>query len=387
MRPPYPSITPAIVRNLTLQHLADAGGWKATRRVSVDQLLRVVVLAAAQASSLFDIVRRLFDFSHHAAYRAIHANGSSLDAVADTLNRTLHGVFRLSRIDRRKGWVVAIDTHLVPYYGRRTTHVVGGPRKAGTKYFHGYATATIVENGWRYTLAIEPYTPADRPHQLARRLLDRITGSGLKIRGITADSGFESGDTLLLLQERGLAYAVPLRRKGNATNARNRLFDLPRDRVHTASWKTDVGRRPVSTAVYVWRRRGRSRGVMVMAFAGWTAATARKAATRNAGRESCRSYRARFGIETSYRQKNQARGFTTSRSAGYRLLLEGVAHLIRQVWVLLTEQVTGTGEPGWVPQLPLRTLIRWLDAALRVGLLESGEVPLPQTTSSEGGIS
>ena len=38
-------------------------------------------------------------------------------------------------------------------------------------------------------------------------------------------------------------------------------------------------------------------------------------------------------IETSYRQKNQARAWTTSRSLEYRLLLEGVAHVLRQVWV------------------------------------------------------
>lgn len=380
MRPPYLSVTPAVVRATTLQHLTAAAAWTPTRTVSVDQLLRFLLLAATRVSSLFDIVRRLFPFTHHAAYRAAHANAASLDGVADTLNRALHGVVRLSRIDRRRAWVVAIDTHLVPYYGRRTKDVVGGPRKAGTKYFHGYATAAIVAKGWRYTVAIEPYTPTDRPHDLVRRLLDRIAGSGLKVRGVTADSGFESGDTLLLLQERKLAYAIPLRRKGNTSNARNRLFDGPTDRVHTASWKTDVGRRPVTTAVYVWRRRGRSRGVMVMAFAGWAGATARNPANRDAGRAACAAYRSRFGIETSYRQKNQARAFTTSRSAAYRLLLEGLAHLIRQVWVLLTEQLAVPDDSAWVAQLPLATLVDWLDAALREGLDETREIPLTQTS-------
>lgn len=380
MRPPYRSVTPAVVRATTLQHLTAAAAWTPTRTVSVDQLLRFLLLAATQASSLFDIVRRLFPFTHHAAYRAAHANAASPGGVADALNRALHGVFRLSRIDRRRAWVVAIDTHLVPYYGRRTAAVVGGPRKAGTKYFHGYATAAIVAKGWRYTVAVEPYTPADRPHDLVRRLLDRVAASGLKIQGVTADSGFESGDTLLLLRERGLAYAIPLRRKGNTANARNRLFDGPTDRVHTASWKTDVGRRPVSTAVYVWRRRGRDRAVMVMAFAGWAGGTARKPVNRDAGRKACAVYRSRFGIETSYRQKNQARAFTTSRSAAYRLLLEGLGHLIRQVWVLLTEQLAAADRSGWVAQLPLATLIRWLDDALRHGLDETREIPLAQTS-------
>ena len=63
------------------------------------------------------------------------------------------------------------------------------------------------------------------------------------------------------------------------------------------------------------------------------------------------TYRTRFGIETSYRQKNQARGWTTSRDVGYRLLLEGVAHLVRQIWVLLNEERAHAGRQrptAWV---------------------------------------
>jgi putative transposase len=47
------------------------------------------------------------------------------------------------------------------------------------------------------------------------------------------------------------------------------------------------------------------------------------------------TYRGRFGIETSYRQMNQGRGWTTSRSPVRRLLLVGLALLLRNVWALL----------------------------------------------------
>jgi O-acetyl-ADP-ribose deacetylase (regulator of RNase III) len=120
--------------------------------------------------------------------------------------------------------------------------------------------------------------------------------------------------------------------------------------------------------------------VMVMAFAGWAGATARNPVNRDAGRKACAVYRSRFGIETSYRQKNQARAFTTSRRAAYRLLLEGLAHLIRQVWVLLTEQLAVPDGSAGVAQLPLATLLDWLDAALRQGLDEAREIPLTQTS-------
>lgn len=103
-------------------------------------------------------------------------------------------------------------------------------------------------------------------------------------------------------------------------------------------------------------------------------------ATRAAGRAARDTYRSRFGIETTYRQKNQARGFTTSRSAAYRPLLEGPAHLIRQVWVLLTEQIAGRRHPGWVGQLPLATRIDWLDDALRHDLRETREIPVAEAS-------
>jgi hypothetical protein len=374
MRPCYRSVTPAVVRSLVVEHLKTAWPWKPSRSVATDLLLRLLLLAATGSTSVFDVVRQLFSFSHDSAYRLIHAHCARLDTVADGLNRCLHSVCALSRRDRRRCWIVAIDTHLVPYYGQRTAAVVGGPRKAGTKYFHGYATATLIHKGRRYTVALEALARQAQPHDVVRRLLDRIAEWGLKIKGVTADSWFDSGDTLRLLQARGLAYAIPLRRKGRGVNARNRLFDLAPDTVHTAQWQTDRGGQPVTTAIYVWRRRRPAGKTMVIAFAGRV--------NRALGRLARNHYRARFGIETSYRQKNQARAKTTSRSPGYRLLLEGLAHLIRQVWVLLTEQIgrrSNCAHPDWVGELPLATLIRWLDDALRAGLAEFREIPLGQS--------
>ena len=379
MRPSYRSVTPAIVRSIAAEHLRAAWTWRPTGTVSVDDLLRVALLMATGLTSVFHVVRRLFPFSHDSARRAIYANCPAVDVVAGGLNRALHRVLDGSRLDRSAAWDIAIDTHLVPYYGRRTKDVVGGPRKAGTKHFFGYATAAVMAHGHRYTVALEPLSRKAKPHEVVRRLLDRIAEFGLTIRRVTADCGFDSGDTVLLLQDRRLAYAIPLRRFGKKANARNRLFDRPTDTVHPADWKTDGSRRAVRTEVYIWhrRRRGRHLGrVMAIAFGGPDSGTG----TRAAGRAARDAYRGRFGIETTYRQKNQARAITTSKNTAYRLLLEGLAHLIRQIWVLLTEQLSraaGDADPGWVKDLPLAVLIRWLDDALRDGLTESREIPLP----------
>ena len=85
MRPPYRSVTPTVVRDVAVRHLADAIPWVATRTVPVDHLLRALLLVATGATSLFAVVRRRFAFTSHAAYRAVRANTGSPAAVADGL--------------------------------------------------------------------------------------------------------------------------------------------------------------------------------------------------------------------------------------------------------------------------------------------------------------
>jgi hypothetical protein len=67
----------------------------------------------------------------------------------------------------------------------------------------------------------------------------------------------------------------------------------------------------------------------VYAFSGWSGPGCSGVVKRAA--EAKRWYRKRFGIETSYRQKNQARGWTTSCDEVYRLLLEGLSQLLRRL--------------------------------------------------------
>src|SRR5205807_351579 len=77
-----------------------------------------------------------------------------------------------------------------------------------------------------------------------------------------------SGETLLLLQNRDLAYTVPLRRKGKGANRRNACFALPVGTVTTVDWQTEDSRLPVQTRAAVARRPGDSK-VQVYAFGGW----------------------------------------------------------------------------------------------------------------------
>jgi hypothetical protein len=346
--------------------------------VSVADLLDLLLLMAAATASLFAIVRRFFGFSHETARQAVHANLPTMDRLVKALVQTLFDVANFSRADRRRPWLLAIDTHQVAYYGQRGSYVVGGPKKQGTKWFFSYATAVLLHKRRRYTVALCPVQAQTKPHEIVQTLLDQIAAQGLKIRGVALDSAFDSGETLLLLQERGLAYTVPLRRKGNTRNARNRCFEGRHQLIRWVEWTTKKTGRLVRTRTLLWKGRPKT---MVFAFQGWSGARARN--IHQQARQQRRLYRQRFGIETSYRQKNQAQAQTTSRDPVYRLLLEGIGYVLRQVWVALTEELARRSHAGpgdWMAALTMHRMVEWLVHELTALHPEDLSIPINETS-------
>lgn len=358
MRRCHSTITPAVVHAQArdvLRHVLDFRPFG--RSVTGTDLLDLLLLMAATAASLFAVVSRFFPFSHETAARALKANLPTAERLVQGLLRALYDTAAFSRQDRRRRWRLAIDTHYRPYYGRRTAAVIGGPKKQGTQWFFGYATAVLLHKGRRYTIALCSLAPKTKPHEVVRTLLQQVAAQGLKIQGVVLDSAFDSGETILLLQQRGLAYTVPLRRKGNTRNARNRLFEGRHQQVRWATWYVKDTPRQVRTRTVLCKGGSRT---LLLAFQGWNQDKAHTV-HQEAARQQ-RLYRRRFGIESSYRQKNQARATTTSRDPVYRLLLEGLGYLLRQIWVVLTEQLrrAATPAPAWVAPLPLQRLLEWL---------------------------
>src|SRR5881394_899301 len=129
----YHSITPNVVHGRARQALRHVLDWVPFHEsVSVDHLLDLLLLMAASTASLFATVRRFFSFSHQTASLAVKANlpdRQNIGWLTRGLVTALYEVAAFSRKDRHRNWMVAIDTHLVPYYGTPTPDVVGGPKK------------------------------------------------------------------------------------------------------------------------------------------------------------------------------------------------------------------------------------------------------------------
>jgi hypothetical protein len=384
MRQSHSTITPAAVRCLAHAALQAVLPWRPFRRlVQVATLLDLLLLAATLASSLSAIVRRFaFPFSHETARQAVAAN---LPGTVPLTAGLVDALWLFSaRTLRRRRWVLAIDEHRDPFYGDRTTAgISGGQKKHGTKYAYAYATAVIVHRRHRWTVGLLARSTAEKPHEVVAALLEQVQRWGLRVRGVVLDSGFDSGETLLLLQGRAYSYTVPLQRKGSSSNRRNALWQLAVGTVTTVAWQTDKSRRAVSTQAVVVQRPG-EKEKKVYAFGGWQASQALGCA-----RLARRWYRARFGIETSYRQMRQGKAKTSAKEVGYRLLLVGLGLLLRQVWVYLTGQIARARKlrpKEWVEELPLARLLNWLAERLQSKYKEDKVIhlgsPLPPLTTA-----
>jgi hypothetical protein len=378
MRQGHCTITPSVVRATARAALQSALPWRPYGRlVTVPKLLDVLLLAAALASSLSAVVKRFrLGFSHETARKALDANLTGYERLTPGLVDSLHR-FLPRRLVRRRRWVVAIDEHRSPFYGDRSTPgVTGGPRKQGSKYAYAYATAALVHRRHRYTVGLIPLAGGEKPHQVVAALLGQLDRHGVRARGVVLDAGFDSGETVLLLQARNLSYAVPLRRKGSGKNRRNAAWEKEVGSVTTVDWVTEESRQPVSTDAVVVQR-PKEKDKKVYAFGGWGAAGAGSAALR--ARQARRWYRSRFGIETSYRQLNECKARTTRKEVGYRLLLVGLALLLRQAWVWLSARVAadrGLRPSAWVGELPLARMVEWLAELLKHKYKEEKEIQL-----------
>ena len=142
------------------------------------------------------------------------------------LNRLLRAQLHPSLWKKPRGLHLAIDLMLVPYHGQpqaELEEVMRGEAKAGTTHFHGYATATIVHDKRRYTLALLFVRLGQAMEQVVRQLLDRVQRLKIQVRRVYLDAGFSSIPVLRTLKRRRLAYLLPLPVRGRSGGVR-KLF-------------------------------------------------------------------------------------------------------------------------------------------------------------------
>jgi hypothetical protein len=352
-------------------------GWKCTAVV----VLSVVLRAATRMISVSAACRDLADGPSDQAVMTALEDGlpKTLPVLEGRLNDALAGP--LPRRMRRRAWNVAIDWHLQPYYGRpqrSRNELYYGKPKLGTKHFHAYASACIVEHGRRYTIAL---TWVQRHHSMVRvlgRLVARIRAIGLKIRRVLLDRAFFNVPVVAFLQAEKLPFLMPVMFRGRRPKKRRKPTGLRWIRRQPAGWyphtmKNTKRQATLSICVGYRRHRNRRDGKQrrqKLLFAAWR--------VHGSPTEIRRLYRTRFGIETSYRQMRQARIYTCTRSPRLRLFFVALGLILRNTWVWIhqTRLAEGSGNKLTLhlERLRFKRMLDWIDRQV-VALFHDGSTP------------
>jgi putative transposase len=308
------------------------------------------------------------------------------DELLRRLNRALS--VEIPRAVRKRAQQVACDLVLIPYHGQpmeNLSEVYRSAAKSGTSHFHAYATAYVNYRGQRYTLALTVVERAEKLEAVLQRLLKRLSALGIGVQMLLLDRGFWSVAVIRYLQAARYGFLMPVVLRGRKDDhpegpSGTRVFAIRKcggwdEYTLTAS---DKKKARVRICIHCrnydgqWDRHGRQ--TLVYAFWGIEPSSTRWVKE---------TYRKRFAIETSYRQTHQARARTYTRNPVVRLLLVGVALVLRNVWVWLHYEVLASPHRGQrrlnLDLLTLKDLLLWLlhQAELELGWCDEIEAERP----------
>jgi hypothetical protein len=359
-----------------------AEGYKCT----TDDLFKVLVGVAATKSTLETVCANLVgtpDPQTMRGYFNEQLRVEGLSELEEQLNAALAA--EVPRQVRSHAQEVAIDYHDRPYYGKGEQAQelwVRGKAKDGTTRFYRVATAYLILNGLRVTLALHFVLPDDNAVRVVDGLLCRVHVQGIEVSCLLLDKGFESIAVMEYLTRQGQAalIACPIRGTTGGTRA------------------LCQGRKSYATEHTFKDKKGEEFTAPVLVCRVFTTARRTGRLCRQAEwllfielgltlspRSARHLYGHRFGIETSYRCEGQVRGWTTAKNPAYRFVLLALAFVLLNVWIHLRwlfSQVPRRGGRWLDPhRFPLRRFVLFLQHALEAwyGCVQAITAPvLPQ---------
>jgi len=371
------------------QHLELKGSGA---KSSPDKILDVLLAAAANNTSIEHECDSLQGAPSANTVRGVLRESLELQKLERQVNQALWGHLN-SRCwqDPQK---VAVDLVEVPYHGRSAKNpdeIRRSQAKQGTTHFHVFATAYVVRRHRRVTLALHYVRLEESLVNVLDALKSWLDELGVKVGLWLADRAFCSVAALRWFSSQPEAIVPMVARGKKAPLSGSRLlfastqsywdkytmhsetdgeltFDVAVVRRYSRPSRSGTKRLPPTTLVYavlgkrlrcqLWRRSFYS---------------------------VVETYRQRFGIESSYRQINQARLRTSSRSPELRLLAVAIAFLLRNLWTLcqwMTLVRSSQGRPCGDSEFRFRTLLRWISRMVetRLALQTTIQLPAPSPT-------
>ena len=330
-------------------------------------------------------VRELFEILVRAASR-----GDSIEHTAKTLDGSLSGNgirYHLHKFDdmavleeqvntalqsrippklAKKRHRMAIDLHLIPYYGKPTeteaNYVYRSQAKAGTTRFFAYATIYVICRHKRVTLGIHAVPCDETMVATVTYLLAMLWRLKVGVKHLCLDRGFYSIPVIRWLKALNIPFIMPAVIRGKEGGTRALLKGRKSYATPYTLKSAQYGQVTCEMRVVCGYHKGfkGQHGIRYLVYVVHR--------VKVSLRQLPDYYRERFGIETSYRMKNHCRIRTTTKNPILRLLFVALAFILVNLWVYLLWHFISRLNRGrqvvFQNLFPLKTMLEFLCHAI-----------------------
>lgn len=250
---------------------------------------------------------------------------------------------RTVRLAKKRGMgrtgdaLVAIDKHLIGRFDRDNMgHLIYSAWKNGTKRFEAYATLQVVAGPVNAVLDCARVTRDTSDVDFVREFVHTLRDCRIRARTILLDREFCSVDIMNALSASGNRYLMPAVKTGGIRKAIEEHHHGLRNAVSWYVMRNGAGR--YERFVLIIRRAAASDGDGGEEEKKVTDDYVVFATNLPFGRAQLgiltlpETYRRRWGIETAYRQIEEVRPRTTSRSATFRMILFFASLFMYNMW-------------------------------------------------------
>lgn len=260
--------------------------------------------------------------------RKLKGKGAKIEKEA---NKILRAQAR-SLLKPGKKYEFAIDENKQETYTKQeSNYIVRSKARNGTTKFYMHATLYTIAQGKRVTISLMRIKKKMSKLSIVKTLLEAIEADGYSIKRLYLDRGFYSVNVVQYLMSKRINAIIAMPIRGEKNGLASRLHGKKSHWIndyeaHTTvtGMKLSVQHKVAVLATYQKNKRGK-RGVRWYAYV-----VIGQSISLDRIKER---YRGRFGIETSYRIKNQARGWTTSTLPEMHILYYAVSFIIQNEWV------------------------------------------------------
>lgn len=328
--------TLTFARSVLEQHLSlEADGYCC----SSEELLDILLMMAAKGETLDAACAELEAMPTPEAYRRYlrqHLSLDQLDVLERQVNETLQAAIPApvrARLSQRPH-DIACDFTDQPYYGKLPQEEalwVRAKAKAGTTRFYRLATAYVILQGRRFTLAMHFVRPGESTCQVLDEVLSTLARSRVAVGLLLLDKGFCAMTVMdyLCRHDYAALIACPIR----AEHGGVRALCKGRKSYRTEHTFRHANKHFTAPVVLCRTYTTAQRTGRMQRRAVWLAYVA--IACDLPPKKVMKRYRSRFGIETSYRVSGQVRPWTTSPNPVYRFVLLALGFILVNVWLHL----------------------------------------------------